>query len=115
MAAIFTANEFGESVTYTPADPLITPFSCVAIFEASESIDAIGGRVYRDMLTCRILQSALDGGSVSVPTPQRGGSGGDTITRDGVVWAIVDDPPTEFDSFCGVWTLTLEKDVRFIP
>jgi len=112
MSAIFNVNEFGETITYTPADIDVVPFTCVGIFE-DLGVDLMESRVYRDVASVRILQSALTLGGVAEPKPTRNNQTGDTITRDGAVWTIID--PMEQDSFSGLWKLTIEKDVRFVP
>jgi hypothetical protein len=112
MAAIFNVNEFGETITYTPAGISPVPFTCIGIFE-DMGIDLMESRVYRDVASVRILQSALTAGGITEPKPTRNNQTGDTITRGGVVWVVID--PMEQDSFSGLWKLSLEKDVRFIP
>jgi hypothetical protein len=112
LGAIYNTDEFGETVTYDPAAVGVAAFSCVVLFSDS-GIDITEDRIYHDSARCRILQEDLTVGGVTDPTPARNNQTGDTITRNGVVWTVID--PIEQDSFSGEWIVTLEKDVRFVP
>jgi hypothetical protein len=109
LEGIFSPEEFGESVTYTPADGDVSPFSVVAIFEALE-IDSLEARIMRDVIICRIPQSQLSDGGVTIPTTRMERVLGDTITRGSDVWQIID----KIDN-AGLWKLTLEKNIRISP
>lgn len=113
LASIFTASEFGESISYNPDAVGISTFTAVAIFSTLE-VDALDPRIVRDVIICRIPHATLTSAGMTEPTARYESSTGDRITRTGPagseVWSVVDK---KYDM--GLWTLTLEKNIRITP
>jgi hypothetical protein len=111
MGAIFNnTDEFAESMLYNPSSILISSFLFEGIWEDGE-IDQMGSNVFRDSGKVRILDVDLTAMGITEPVPVRQNQVGDTITRLGVVWTVVD--PIEHDTQCGQFTVAVEKDLRF--
>jgi hypothetical protein len=103
---------FGEAVTYYPATG--GSFSCSAVIDPVE-VDQLDRSVVRDFSTAQILHATLEDNSVTEPTTYMERQTGDQIkTTDPngstLTWKVVDKL---FDN--GIWTLTLEKNVRISP
>lgn len=113
LVAIFNTSEFGESISYDPAVPGISTFTAAAIFSTLE-VDALDPRIVRDVIICRIPHATLTAAGMTEPTARYESNTGDRITRTGPagseVWNVVDK---KYEM--GLWTLTLEKNVRITP
>ncbi len=121
LESIFSTDEIGESITYTPADALIDPFAAVVVIGPISRDRFIEAHVYGDLAECRILHSALSDAGVSEPTAYIEATTGDQITRkdpngNDEDWKVVADRnnPVEY-SPAGYWTFLIAKDVRIIP
>jgi hypothetical protein len=111
LAGIFTATDFGQAITYTPASG--TPFATVGIVSQID-LDRIasGSRgVVCDYCECRITQAALTAGSVSAPTIRMERQTGDKITVSGDIWEVIDANKSQ----AGYWVLVLERNIRIVP
>lgn len=113
LAKIFNTREFGESISYDPAAAGISTFTAVAIFQKIE-VDTLDSRVVRDVIMCRIPHATLTAAGMTEPIARYESNTGDKITRTGPagseIWNVVDK---EYD--LGLWTLTLEKNIRITP
>lgn len=113
LAGIFTTDEFGETVSYNPAAAGIATFFAVAIFSTLE-VDTLDPRIVRDLVVCRIPHATLTAKGMTGPETYHERNTGDVITRTGPEgsesWKVVDK---KYDS--GLWTLTLEKNIRITP
>jgi len=109
LAGIFSADEFGQAITYTPASG--TPFSTVGIFSQIDLDRIIDRNIVCDYSECRITQAALTAGSVSAPTIRMERQTGDKITLSGNIWDVIDANKSQ----AGYWVLVLERNIRIVP
>lgn len=106
-------SEFGESITYTPADAVIDPFSCSVIFE---EVNADTQHATQDFVdSCMAYLRHADYTTAGMAGPQRyeGTTPGDLITRNSLAgvsedWLVVD---ADYDN-AGVWALQLIRDIK---
>jgi hypothetical protein len=113
MAFKALAGTLGESITYTPAGDSIPPFGGVAIFHDISLEKIIEHHIVSDTCECEVHHSILTVGGIFEPTKRRSQKPGDTITRmnlNGIaeVWEIIDSDWSPD----GIWTLTLERNIK---
>ena len=106
----------GESITYTPANTLISAFSCQAQIKREEIMD-LSGMGFEDRTICKIRHSVLSANGVTEPTDASGGKSGDKITATSPTgstetWEI---SSSSYDRKTKRWIMEISKNTRFRP
>ena len=110
-------SEHAETITYTPANlsdpedepPEIVAVTIAAIFNRLQ-FDLLEPHAIRDVIECRLSHADLITSGITSPATRYERHKGDTITRGSETWEII-----EAVYEVGMWTLTLEKNIRIIP
>jgi len=85
----------------------------VAIFHETRLEKVIANHIVSDSLECDLHHSVLTPNGIFEPAKRRSGKPGDTITRLDLndipeTWEIIDSDW----STSGIWTLTLERNIK---